>query len=103
MTDLPGVYTSHNDLARDGANTSEYALTAANVNTATFGKLFSFPVDGVVYAQPLWVANLSIGGARHNVVFVATEHGSVYAFDADSGTPMWHRASPIRRPGSPPG
>ena len=90
VTDLPGVYTSRNDLARDGANTSEYALTAADVNTATFGKLFSFPVDGAVYAQPLWVANLSIGGARHNVVFAATEHGSVYAFDAESATPLWH-------------
>ena len=90
VTDLPGVYTNRNDLARDGTNTSEYALTAANVNTATFGKLFSFPVDGVVYAQPLWVANLSIGGARHNVVFAATEHGSVYAFDAERGTPLWH-------------
>ena len=90
VTDLPGVYTNRNDLARDGANTSEYALTAANVNTATFGKLFSFPVDGAVYAQPLWVANLSIGGARHNVVFAATEHGSVYAFDAERATPLWH-------------
>jgi hypothetical protein len=90
VTDLPGVYTSRNDLARDGVNSSEYALTAANVNTATFGKLFSFPVDGAVYAQPLWVANLSIGGARHNVVFAATEHGSVYAFDAERATPLWH-------------
>jgi hypothetical protein len=90
VTDLPGVYTNRNDLARDGANASEYALTAANVNTATFGKLFSFPVDGAVYAQPLWVANLSIGGARHNVVFAATEHGSVYAFDAERATPLWH-------------
>ena len=91
VTDLAGVYTSRNDLARDGVNASEHALTAANVNAATFGKLLSFPMDGAVYAQPLWVANLSVGGARHNVVFVATEHGSVYAVDADSGTPIWHR------------
>ena len=90
VTDLPGVYTSRNDLARDGINASEYALTAANVNTGAFGKLFSFPVDGAVYAQPLWVADLSIGGARHNVVFAATEHGSVYAFDAERATALWH-------------
>ena len=84
VTDLPGVYTYHNDLARDGANTQEYALTPANVNTATFGKLFSCTVDGAIYAQPLWVANLSIAGVTHNVVFVATEHDSLYAFDADA-------------------
>jgi hypothetical protein len=84
VTDLGGVYTYHNDLARDGANTQEYALTPKNVNSASFGKLFSCPVDGAVYAQPLWVANLTIGGSRHNVVLVATMHDSVYAFDADA-------------------
>jgi hypothetical protein len=84
ITDLAGVFTYHNDLARDGANTQEYALTPANVNTTTFGKLFSCAVDGPVWAQPLWVANLSIGGSRHNVVFVATAHDSLYAFDADA-------------------
>jgi len=83
VTDLAGVYTWHNDLGRDGANTQEYALTPANVNTTTFGKLFSCTVDGAVYAQPLWVANLTVGGARHNVVFVATDH-SLYAFEADT-------------------
>ncbi len=91
VTDLPGVYTYHNDLARDGANTREYALTPANVNTSSFGKLFSCTVDGAVYAQPLWVANLSVGGAVHNVVFVATEHDTLYAFDADTNpcTQLW--------------
>jgi hypothetical protein len=84
VTDLPGVYTYHHDLARDGANTQEYALTPANVSTASFGKLFSCTVDGAIYAQPLWVANLSIAGVTHNVVFVATEHDSLYAFDADA-------------------
>ena len=84
VTDLAGVYTYHNDVARDGANTQEYALTAANVGTATFGKLFSCTVDGAVYAQPLWVANLSIAGVTHNVIFVATEHDSLFAFDADA-------------------
>jgi len=62
----------------------EYALTPANVGSSAFTKLFSCPVDGYVYAQPLWVANLTVGGANHNVVFIATEHDSVYAFDADS-------------------
>jgi hypothetical protein len=84
VTDLAGVYTYHNDLARDGANTHEYALTPANVGSATFGKLFSCSVDGAVYAQPLWVAARSINGAQHNVVLVATQHDSLYAFDADT-------------------
>jgi hypothetical protein len=84
VSDLPGVYTYHNDLARDGANTQEYALTTSSVDTSTFGKLFSCPVDGAIYAQPLWVVNLTIGGANHNVVLVATQHDSLYAFDADA-------------------
>ncbi len=84
VTDLQGVYSYHNDLARDGVNSQEHALTTSNVNTSTFGKLFSCTVDGAVYAQPLWVSNLSINGATHNVVFIATQHDSLYAFDADS-------------------
>jgi Putative Ig domain len=84
VTDLPGVYTYHDDPARDGVNAREFALTTANVNTTTFGKLFSCAVDGAVYAQPLWVANLNVGGSSHNVVFVATAHDSLYAFDADA-------------------
>jgi hypothetical protein len=84
VTDLGGVYTYHDDLARDGANSQEYALTTANVNTSTFGKLFSCTVDGAVYAQPLWIANLTVSGARHNVVFVATQHDSLFALDADA-------------------
>ena len=83
VTDLAGVITYHNNLSRDGANTQEYALTTANVSTSSFGKLFSCPVDGAIYAQPLWIPNLTIGGGTHNVVFVATTHDSVYAFDAD--------------------
>ena len=83
-TDLPGVFTYHNNLSRDGSNPSEYALTTSTVATATFGKLFSCPVDGAIYAQPLWAANLTIGGAKRNVVFVATQHESLYAFDADT-------------------
>ena len=88
VTDLAGVFTYHNDLSRDGANTQEYALTPTNVATATFGKLFSCAVDAPVYAQPLWVANLAIGGGTHNVIFVATQHDSVYAFDADASPCM---------------
>jgi len=84
VTDLPGVFTYHNDVSRDGADTQEYALTASSVSTQTFGKLFSCPVDGAVYTQPLWVPGLSIAGGPHNVIFVATQHDSVFAFDADA-------------------
>ena len=84
VTNLGGVYTTHNDLNRDGANVQEYALTTANVSASTFGKLFSCPVDGAVYAQPLWAANLTVNGVQHNVVFVATEHDGLFAFDADT-------------------
>lgn len=84
VTDLAGVTTYHNNLARDGSNTREYALTTANVATGSFGKLFSCTVDGAIYAQPLWVPGLAIGVGTHNVVFVATTHDSVYAFDADT-------------------
>jgi hypothetical protein len=92
VTNLQGVYTYHDDLARDGANSQEYALTASNVNTSTFSKLFSCTADGAVYAQPLWVANLTVNGAKHNVVIVATEHDSLYAFDADTNpcVQLWH-------------
>jgi Putative Ig domain len=83
VTGLSGVTTYHNNLSRDGVNPQEYALTTANVTTSSFGKLFSCPVDGAIYAQPLWLPNLTIGGGSHNVVFVATTHDSVYAFDAD--------------------
>jgi hypothetical protein len=83
VTDLAGVVTYHNNLARDGTNTQEYALTASSVKTATFGKLFSCPVDGAAYTQPLWVPGLNIGGQVRNTIFVATQHDSVYAFDAD--------------------
>ncbi len=84
------VVTYHNDIARTGQNLNETILTTANVNMTTFGKLRSLAVDGKVDAQPLYVSSLAnIAGATHNVVFVATEHGSVYAFDADAGTQLW--------------
>jgi PQQ enzyme repeat len=83
------VVTYHNDVARTGQNLNEAVLTTANVNSTTFGKLRSLPADGKVDAQPLYLAQLAIGGATRNVLYVATEHGSVYAFDADAGTQLW--------------
>jgi outer membrane protein assembly factor BamB len=89
-----GVYTYHNDLARTGLNPNETILTLENVNSRSFGKKFAVPVDGQIYAQPLYVPDVSIpGGTMHNVVHVATQNNSVYAFDADQeGPPLWHRS-----------
>lgn len=89
------VTTSRNDNSRDGENLNETILTPTNVNVSQFGKLFSQPVDGKVYAQPLYVPNVAIPGlGTHNVVYVVTENDSVYAYDADSNsgvnsTPLW--------------
>jgi outer membrane protein assembly factor BamB len=83
------VVTYHNDVARTGQNLKETVLTTANVNSTAFGKVRSFAVDGKVDAQPLYLGQVATGGAPHNVVYVATEHGSVYAFDADTGTQLW--------------
>jgi hypothetical protein len=78
------VITYHYDNGRDGQNLNETALTLANVNSTQFGKKGEFTVDGHVDAQPLYLSQLTIGGQKKNVLYVATEHGSVYAFDADS-------------------
>ena len=78
------VWTYHNDNSRDGQNTNEIILNLTNVNSTTFGKLFSYAVDGYVYAQPLYVPGLMIQGRTHNVLFVETENDTVYAFDANS-------------------
>jgi hypothetical protein len=83
------VTTYHNDLARTGQNTTETKLTQTNVTSATFGLLHNLSVDGRVDAEPLYLSQLSISGTAHNVVFVMTEHGSAYAFDADTGTKLW--------------
>ena len=84
------VLTQHNDQWRTGSNTAETVLTPANVNSTQFGKLFSYAVDGYVYAQPLYVSALNIGGGQHNVLYVATMEDSVYAFDADTNKTYWH-------------
>jgi hypothetical protein len=83
------VTTYHNDIARTGQNTTETMLTQANVNMTTFGLLRNLAVDGLVDAEPLYLSQLSVAGAVHNVVFIVTEHDSVYAFDSDSGAQLW--------------
>jgi hypothetical protein len=86
------VATYKNDLNRSGQNLSESTLTLTNVASTTFGLLRNLPVDGKVDAQPLYLSQLSVSGAAHNVVYAATEHGSVYAFDADSGATLWQKS-----------
>jgi hypothetical protein len=83
------VLTYHNDNARTGQDSNETTLTTSNVNSTNFGKIGFLAVDGLVDAEPLYVSNLTIGSAAHNVVFVATEHDSVYAFDASTLSQIW--------------
>ena len=89
VSNYTGVFTYHNDNARTGQNTQETVLTPALVNSTQFGKLFSVPVDGYVYAQPLYVSHLNFSGTIHNVVYLATENDTLYAIDADNGTVLW--------------
>ncbi|HVH89408.1 MAG TPA: hypothetical protein VM912_22015 [Terriglobales bacterium] len=86
------ITTAQYDNARTGAHLKETILTPQNVNSRQFGKLFTLQVDGDVYAQPLYLPGLQIPGkGKHNVIFLATEHDSAYAFDADTqGAPLWH-------------
>src|SRR3984957_78032 len=90
---LVDVATYHYDNARSGANLQEATLTPASVNSATFGKLGFYSVDGLVDGQPLYLSQLSIpSNGTHNVLYAVTEHASVYAFDADSGTVLWQKS-----------
>ena len=86
------VVTYKNDLARTGQNLTESVLTLANVNSSGFGKLRFLGADGLVDAQPLYLSGLSVGGSAHNVVFIATENDTVYAYDSDSGTLLWQKS-----------
>jgi hypothetical protein len=89
MSNAPDVTTYHFDVARDGLNAKETILTPANVNSTQFGKIGFYAVDSKVDGEPLYLANVPIGDQYHNVLYVVTEHDSVYAFDADSGAQIW--------------
>ena len=92
VTAYPGTYTHHNDTMRTGQNLDETVLTPGRVSAATFGKLFSYALDGPAYASPLYVSGVAIPGkGLRNVVYVATTHDTVYAFDADGrqSAPLW--------------
>jgi len=89
------VTTLRNDNGYSGQYTNETILNQSNVNQSQFGKRVSYPVDGQLYAQPLYLPGLSIGGSTHNVVFAATENDTVYAFDADATSavaPLWKKS-----------
>lgn len=112
VTTFPGMLTWRNDNARSGVNSQELALSPATVSSSTFGILFRCHIDGYAYAQPLYVPNLAIpGSGTHNVVFVATENDSVFAFDADTSpcVKLWKTSlipvgqQPITPPVAPPG
>jgi outer membrane protein assembly factor BamB len=90
-TALVGAYSYRYDNTGTGQNRFETVLTPRNVNVATFGKLFAAPMDGYVYAQPLYVRNVAVvGQGTHNVVYVATENDTIFAIDADTGAELFH-------------
>ncbi len=98
------VLTQHNDIGRTGLNSTETVLTPANVGSGAFGKLYTVPLDGRAVAQPLYVSALSINGVQHSVVFVATQHDSVYALDAGaSGHVLWYASLLDAAHGAAPG
>src|ERR1700731_3371542 len=95
------ILTQHNDLGRSGANPNETILTTSNVGSNSFGKLFSLAIDGFTYAQPLYAPGVTLTNhGTHNVLYVATAHDSVYAFDADSGALYWRVSLGIPVPSS---
>ncbi len=99
-----GVFTYHNDVGRTGQNTSERILTPASVRSPGFQKIATYNVDGDVYAQPLYFPGLSVAGRGvRNVVFIATEADSLYAFDADGGAVLWQASLIDARHGGVPG
>jgi PQQ enzyme repeat len=89
VANVADVATYHNDIARTGQHLNETTLTPANVNSTSFGKIGFYAVDGLVDAEPLYLANMTIAGGVHNVLYVATENASVYALDADTGAVLW--------------
>jgi chitodextrinase len=92
VSNYAGTFTHHNDNLRTGVNSQETVLTPSNVNSAQFGKLFSYPLDGIAYAAPLYAANVNIPGkGLYNVVYVGTQQDTVYAFDANGiePSPLW--------------
>jgi hypothetical protein len=94
QTNAPAITTYQNGNSRLGQNLQESILTPSNINSTSFGLLFNWPTDGNIYAQPLYVPNVTINGSVHNVVYIATEADGIYAFDADSQTlnpkPLWY-------------
>lgn len=101
VTDFPGTLTWRNDNSRSGVNSKELVLAPSTVNFSSFGKLFSCPIDGYAYAQPLYVPSLTIAGlGTHNVVIVATEKDSVFAFDADANPCLLLWQTSLIPPGS---
>ena len=94
------VLTQHNDNTRSGWNDNETALTTSNVNVQQFGAVFTLPVDDQVYAQPLVVGHVSVGGGSHNVVYIATVNNTLYAYDGDNGKLYWQASftAPGMRP-----
>src|SRR6266404_1867463 len=94
------VLTQHNDNTRSGWNDHETALTTSNVNVRQFGAVFTLPVDDQVYAQPLVLSHVSVGGGDHNVVYIATVNNTLYAYDGDDGKLYWQRSftAPGMRP-----
>jgi hypothetical protein len=88
------VLTYHNNNTRQGLDSQETILTLSNVNTGTFGRVFTIPINGLIDAQPLYVSAVTIAGAVHNLLVIASENGLVYGFDADTGVKLWQRGTP---------